>query len=346
MLTPKTNSPTGRTHSLKSFLLTGVGISTVLCLPLLTGSSSIEPQAATPTSELSNPAASSHENLFGIRGPISGQPLIGQTAGTLDASPTKDTDGDLLPDVLEWSLLSDPNKKDTDGDGISDFIEALEFSSPIEKNTTGAPVDSYRLLFATTFEGKNLQRYLWCHCLIRLASGDIKDLKAVNLFFNQNNVEVDLSSLFYTNTKEVRIVKDAAQGLLIRVAVCMPMPVGFEKLAPGTFGSHALINSNIHTASAPVFYLGSAFHTFALVNSKAMILQSTGSGEAQTTFWQSGQACVLTLEVIGSSPGWRICEVKKADCKVVYRGSCSPSCLKSTGAAVLVADGPPLVAGG
>jgi hypothetical protein len=332
-------------QSLVSFVLTGIGVSTVLCLPILlnlNGTNSNAQDALTNQSM----GDGSDVAVFGIRGPLTGQPLIGQSAGALNASSTKDTDGDLLPDALEWTLLSDPTKKDTDGDGISDFVEAVEFTSPIERNSTGAPVDSYRLLFATTLDSKTQQRFLWCHSLIRLASGDIKDLKAVNLFFSHNNVDIDLTSLFYTHTKEVLVVKDAAQGLLIRVAVRMPMPVGFEKLAPGSFASHALINSSILTASAQMFYLGSAFHTFAMVNSKAMILQSAGSGEARTTFWRSGQACVLTLEVIGSSPGWRICEVKKADCKVVYRGSCSPSCLKSTGAAVLVADGTPLVEGG
>ena len=342
MQSKKLNSSSGRTRRMVSFVLAGVSVSALL-LVMHGWSDAADKTAASNDAVTSSP-------VFGIRGAIPGllphRPLLGQSAGTMNSDPTKDSDGDLLPDVLEWTLLSDPHKKDTDGDGISDFVEAVEFTSPIQKNKTGAPVDSYRLLFATTREGKLQTRYLWIHVLIRLASGDIKDLRGLNLFFDQNGSKVDLSSLFLTNTKELKIQKSAKQGLLIRVAVRMPMPTGFEKLAPGSFASHALINKNIHTASAPMFYLGSAFHTFALVNSSAMILQTSGSGEAQTTFWTSGQACVLTLEVIGSSPGWRICEVKKAGCKVVYRGSCSASCLKSTGAAVLVADGTPLVEGG
>ncbi len=344
----KLNSPNGHRPGLARFFFVGVGVSTLLCLPIFlnglmgqkAGTDSAQQALTTEVSSASN------AGFFGMRGPIPSESLVGQSGSTLNVDPLKDTDGDLLPDVLEWSLLSDPLKKDTDGDGISDFVEAVEFTSPIEKNQTGPAVDSYRVLFATTQEGKLRSRYLWVHSLIRLASGNIKDLRALNLFLDYNGSKVDLTSLFYTNTKEIKVQSVSSQGLLIRIAVRFPMPKGFEKLAPGSFASHALVNSNILTASAQMFYLNSAFHTLSLVNSKAMILQTSGAGEARTTFWTSGQACVLTLEIIGSSPGWRICEVKKAACKVVYRGNCSPSCLKSTGAAVLVADGTPLIEGG
>ena len=74
----KLNSSNGRMQSLVSFVLTGIGVSTVLCLPILlnvNGTNSNAEDALTNQSM----GDDSDVAVFGIRGPLTGQPLIGQS---------------------------------------------------------------------------------------------------------------------------------------------------------------------------------------------------------------------------------------------------------------------------
>ncbi|MEO8425691.1 MAG: hypothetical protein ABI651_01130 [Verrucomicrobiota bacterium] len=47
-------------------------------------------------------------------------------------STAQDTDGDGLPDVVEFVYGTDPNKADTDGDGISDGVEVAQGTNPLD----------------------------------------------------------------------------------------------------------------------------------------------------------------------------------------------------------------------
>lgn len=53
------------------------------------------------------------------------------------ARPTKDTDGDGLPDDMEQRAKLDPSSKDTDRDGLSDFLELGTGSSPLKADSDG-----------------------------------------------------------------------------------------------------------------------------------------------------------------------------------------------------------------
>ncbi|GAA2310817.1 DUF3289 family protein [Streptomyces kunmingensis] len=53
------------------------------------------------------------------------------------ARPTKDTDGDGLPDDVEQRAKLDPSSKDTDHDGLSDFVELGNRSNPLKGDSDG-----------------------------------------------------------------------------------------------------------------------------------------------------------------------------------------------------------------
>ena len=61
-------------------------------------------------------------------------PGVDQTitaTGTDDPSVAEiDSDGDFLPDVGEWVLLTNSSKPDTDGDSQPDFVEVLSGTNP------------------------------------------------------------------------------------------------------------------------------------------------------------------------------------------------------------------------
>ncbi|MFJ8925314.1 DUF3289 family protein [Streptomyces sp. NPDC102364] len=53
------------------------------------------------------------------------------------ARPTKDTDGDGLPDDMEQRAKLDPKSKDTDRDGLADFFELGNRSDPLKADSDG-----------------------------------------------------------------------------------------------------------------------------------------------------------------------------------------------------------------
>src|SRR5439155_24719245 len=76
--------------------------------------------------------------------PAAGQVPTGELPGCQpDFTPgsTKDSDKDLLPDVLEKQLKTDPCKADTDGDGVED---GYEYESALDLNSRALPYPGKR----------------------------------------------------------------------------------------------------------------------------------------------------------------------------------------------------------
>jgi hypothetical protein len=73
----------------------------------------------------------------GVTGPSTG--TTGCTPNFND--PNADTDGDLLPDVLEHQIGTDPCNKDTDGDGVED---GYEYYSAKDLNSNAVPYPAKR----------------------------------------------------------------------------------------------------------------------------------------------------------------------------------------------------------
>ena len=68
---------------------------------------------------------------------------IAATGGSGQSVAEIDTDGDFLPDVVEWVVLTDSTNPDTDGDHIPDFVEVIEGGNP-RFETAPLPADVLR----------------------------------------------------------------------------------------------------------------------------------------------------------------------------------------------------------
>jgi hypothetical protein len=76
------------------------------------------------------------------RSQVSQEPLGGQLPGAVDggqtSNPSLDSDGDGLPDWVEYLIGTDPYNPDTDGDGLSDGEEILiHHTNPLNPDTDG-----------------------------------------------------------------------------------------------------------------------------------------------------------------------------------------------------------------
>src|SRR5688572_2684876 len=86
--------------------------------------------------------------------------LCGPGWSTLGAGPTPlgadpvdpflDTDDDFLPDSVEWTVVTSPQRGDTDFDGISDFVEVVQHGNPRGPNGLVAQDHEMRLAITST----------------------------------------------------------------------------------------------------------------------------------------------------------------------------------------------------
>ena len=105
--------------------------------------------------------------------------------------PYLDSDGDLLPDQLEWVTLSSPSSADSDGDGRDDFLEVVQHTATYQGTST-QPVDNeMRVLLSTATSGRS--RDIWMHCLFRFASGRL-DLDWFAPYITNGQVAVPMLS--------------------------------------------------------------------------------------------------------------------------------------------------------
>ncbi len=260
-----------------------------------------------------------------------------------------DSDQDLLPDEAEWVLLSNPKRADTDNDGDDDFIEAIEHSSPISGPSSKlSPRDGFRILINTTSAPAPIGRYFWIHLLFRLPSGKEQDIRGTALLFgNRHQQQLDLSPLLASPlVREVKTRRSSKHGLLKRISIRLPEPIGFSTLAPSSFRSYTLIKNKIHASGGPILFLNGAYHVLTHLSKRKIVLQSSGQTELSNPFWSAQKACVLKVETHAYSKLGILCEIVKADCVTAQVPSCTSACKGSVGLLFTFPDALSLILGG
>ncbi|MGK0203165.1 MAG: hypothetical protein ACI9S9_002239, partial [Planctomycetota bacterium] len=83
-----------------------------------------------------------------------------------DSAATLDTDGDFLPDAVEWVVLTNALVADTDGDLTPDFVEVVEAGSPRHASSP-LPADQQMRLIITGPTPASADPRTWMHIFHR-----------------------------------------------------------------------------------------------------------------------------------------------------------------------------------
>ncbi|MCA8970928.1 MAG: hypothetical protein KDC95_14125 [Planctomycetes bacterium] len=285
--------------------------------------------------------ASSNAGPFGLDGVV---------LEATKLTPLQDSDGDLLPDMLEHVVQSVGDSKDSDGDGRDDFIEQLEYSDPMLKDASNLQNDGFRILLHTTSLPNN-EETLWIHLMFRMRSGLWQDLQALSLFLESGGDQrFPLDALLTSSVAEIRDRMDPVEGLLVRVSLKVPTPAslrGYTAVTPITIGGFAKIYGKIFMAGSMLLHNNVEYLTLAPVGSKALVAQTTNSQSTASPFWSTQKRCKVSLAVIGAGRHGLWCEVSKADCEPSHKAArCTPACPSLIGGTFIVPDGLPFVIGG
>jgi hypothetical protein len=271
-------------------------------------------------------------------------PFASRTLSAGPAKPTTDTDGDNLPDMIEYVAQSDPYRADSDNDGRRDFVEVAEFTSPMTPDAARTTPDAFRLLMNTT-EESNGQRLIWLHVLLRIRSGLLSDFKGLTLFLDHRGERISLDPIVAYTLSDVGLQADPVHGTLIRVSLRIPLLPPLETMSPVTFGGYCKIRNTVHASGSVLFSIYGDLFTLVPLGG-TLFMHAANPVQSTSPFWGNNKACTLTMQVQGTGKGWVLCEVDKASCEVSQTMQCVPDCAALKGHTVFIPDGLGLILGG
>jgi hypothetical protein len=260
-------------------------------------------------------------------------------------SPTLDTDGDFLPDVVEWACLTNPFNADTDNDGVGDYVEVVQRANPRQVGIA-LPVDHEMRVVVTSSIGADGFSHTTLHLLFRFV-GPLSLLSSFQPWLSLATVpglQIPLDSLAAGMTSILDRV-DPTEGYWIRAVVPLASENLLRMLLPCTIGARARIGTRLIDTSVPLFDEAGTTATLVPFRSDGYAVQSIGSpGAFQGR--GSNRICVLRLAEVGSNPAGVAYEVVQADCDDCNGLQCGVNCPHSVGWVFVVPGGVDVIAGG
>jgi len=265
---------------------------------------------------------------------LSGRPALVEACGQ-DAM--ADTDGDFLPDVVEWVVLTDANNPDTDGDGISDFVEVVQRGSPRHPGSVAAQDHELRVVMTGPDPGEpaGLTRL---HLFFRFLGG-------TNLLSSFSSwletpiypgLQLPLNVLASTQI-EFAQRSTLTEGQWVHIAVPMVSEAVLQPFLPCSIRTVATIGGNqIQTGVALLDTQGQVSSLMPFGDGRHVIQSIVPRPHVLPT---SNRVCVLALEVAGSGPGGTLYEIVDADCEDCNELECGPSCQLSIGWIISIPGG-------
>jgi hypothetical protein len=263
--------------------------------------------------------------------------------------PFLDSDGDLVPDSLEWVVFSDPTRVDTDLDTQDDFLEVLQHTAPFAR-TAPRPFDNEMRVLLSSVQGlADGDGDIWLHCLFRFATG-VPVVEWFVPYIHTNSAAVPIGQIFGRTPFRLTTRSAAGGGSYAILTMLLARESEFRHLLPCTVSARASIGGRVFSTGTYVLSVGGG--TTALMpagfdtGGQTFMLQTLSAETSSNSFFTRNKICEMDLTVIGSTQGGHICEVSRAACEPANGLRCNVSCDQAAGAMVFVPDGLTTITGG
>ncbi len=258
--------------------------------------------------------------------------------------PYQDTDGDLLPDRLEWVLMSDPLSPDTDMDGTDDFLEAVQHQPPMGANPKA--LDHEMRVVISTYRDAAGADQVVLNILFRFATGSIEQVQDLEPFLLSTTSAVPLLGVLGRSTKHFEVRKHPTQGSYGIVSSELGRVESLRPLTPCAVGIRGRIGGRELISGTYLMDVDGALCAIVPVTDTKFTLQTAGGQGKAASFWRRNAMCELSLVAMGT--GWRsfMVEVSRAACSGVPVLACPPDCGSQLGRILFLPFGIGILRGG
>jgi hypothetical protein len=257
-----------------------------------------------------------------------------------------DSDGDFLPDCVEWVCITSASSANTDLDGAGDFVEVVQKGRPRQANAA-LPADHEMRIVVTSNPTANGNEVI-LHLLFRFMGGP-ELLNQFDCYAELGAVpglRIPLSTLSLQPVSvQQRVVP--GEGLWVRYSVSLVSEQVLRSVLPCSIGSSAVIGSRSVETTIPLFEQGGSTCSVVPFAPGLFAIQSVSAPVAGAVgALPNNRVCVLQLQPIGGGSGGSAFLVSGAECQDCNDLVCGVECAASVGTVVVLPGGPGSITGG
>ncbi len=248
--------------------------------------------------------------------------------------PLPDTDGDFLPDCVEWAVLTNASTGDTDGDDVPDFVEVVQRGQP---RRAGAELPTDQELRIVVTGSSSSTDPSWLHLLLRVIEpGAMTSFAAWLELPSLPGVRLNFDMLAM-GVADFDLRNCGPQGLWVRLSVPMVSMAVLRAMVPCTIQVESIVGGRYLRSGVQLFDVEGTVSTLVPFDDQHFAVQSIAPIASMGGL--SNRVCLLDLLGIGSGPGGTAYLVQNAFCDDCNEVECAPNCTDAMGWIITVPGG-------